>query len=159
MLVSYLKTVLGVLRITEEGKAIVEIQFDDQVDFEQVVSQQSELLDEAKKQLNEYFEGTRETFSFPIDQKGTPFQTKVWQALCHIPYGTLTTYQAIAKAIHHDKAVRAVGGANHRNKLAIVVPCHRVVGANGKKPGYNGGVWRMEWLIAHEQNQRTSKNS
>ena len=101
-------------------------------------------------QLDEYFRGGRRAFSVPLDLAGTAFQQKVWQALLAVPYGATTTYGDIARAVGCPAGSRAVGGANHRNPVSVIVPCHRVVGSDGRLTGYGGGVWRKEWLLRHE---------
>ena len=106
------------------------------------------------RQLDEYFAGTRTTFDFPLRLQGTPFQEKVWAALRDIPYGETRSYQQIAQAIGQPKACRAVGMANHRNPIYIVVPCHRVVGANGALTGYGGGLDMKKALLELEARQR-----
>jgi len=108
------------------------------------------LLDRCKAQLAEYFAGTRTTFDLPLASAGTPFQQSVWDALGDIPYGETRSYGDIAGALGKPTASRAVGMANGKNPLAIIVPCHRVVGANGRLTGYSGGLARKEWLLAHE---------
>jgi methylated-DNA-[protein]-cysteine S-methyltransferase len=105
---------------------------------------------EARRQLSEYFAGTRTVFDLPTAATGTPFQRQVWQALCGIPHGQTASYRDMAHAIGNPKAVRAVGLANGRNPLSIVVPCHRVIGSDGSLTGYGGGVERKQWLLAHE---------
>ena len=106
------------------------------------------------RQLDEYFAGTRTTFDFPLRLQGTAFQEKVWAALRDIPYGETRSYQQIAQAIGQPKACRAVGMANHRNPIYIVVPCHRVVGANGALTGYGGGLDMKKALLALEKAHR-----
>lgn len=106
------------------------------------------------QQLDEYFAGTRTAFDFPLRLQGTPFQEKVWAALRDIPYGETRSYQQIAQAIGQPKACRAVGMANHRNPIYIVVPCHRVVGANGALTGYGGGLHMKKALLELEARQR-----
>ncbi len=101
-------------------------------------------------QLSEYFRGKRMTFSVPIRFDGTDFQNKVWHALTEIPYGQTVTYKEVAEKIGNPKAVRAVGNANNRNPIAIVVPCHRVIGADGKLVGYGGGLEMKEKLLKLE---------
>lgn len=105
---------------------------------------------ETMQQLDEYFSGIRTSFTVPILQQGTPFQLSVWNALQNIPYATTYTYQEIACTLGKPAAVRAVGASNKRNAIAIIVPCHRVIGKNGKMVGYASGVWRKEWLLQHE---------
>ena len=103
------------------------------------------------EQLNAYFAGELKTFDLKLSPSGTPFQRKVWESLAEIPYGELTTYSAIAEKIGNPKAVRAVGGANARNPLPIVLPCHRVIGSNGTLTGFGGGLDVKERLIALER--------
>jgi len=103
------------------------------------------------EQLNAYFTGELKTFDLKLSPSGTPFQLKVWKRLAEIPYGELTTYSAIAEKIGNPKAVRAVGGANAKNPLPIVLPCHRVIGSNGTLTGFGGGLDVKERLIALER--------
>jgi len=103
-----------------------------------------------RAELDEYFAGRRRTFDVPLVHPGTPFQESVWQALLKIPYGRTTSYQALAKGIGSPRAVRAVGTANGLNRLAIVIPCHRVIGKDGSPVGYGGGVWRKRRLLELE---------
>lgn len=108
-------------------------------------------LQECINQLDEYFRGIRKTFSVKLDQQGTAFQKNVWNQLRSIPYGETVTYLKIAELIGNQKAVRAVGAANGKNKISIIVPCHRVIGQNGTLTGYAGGLWRKKWLLEHEK--------
>lgn len=103
------------------------------------------------KELEEYFAGNRKVFTVPLDLRGTEFQKKVWEALREIPYGETRSYKEIAEKIGNPKASRAVGMANHRNPIGIVVPCHRVVGANGKLTGYAGGIPMKQALLELEK--------
>lgn len=103
------------------------------------------------EQLGQYFSGLRQQFNLPLAAQGTEFQQKVWRALIEIPYGQTCSYQELANAIGNPKAVRAVGLANGKNPISIVVPCHRVIGKNGKLTGYAGGVERKEQLLALER--------
>ena len=107
-------------------------------------------LPEAVRQLGEYFAGKRRGFDLPLRLDGTPFQQRVWRALTEIPYGETWSYGALAKRIGNPNASRAVGLANGRNPISILVPCHRVIGADGSLTGYGGGVQRKQWLLAHE---------
>lgn len=109
------------------------------------------LLLETQKQLQEYFDKKRKIFELPIYMEGTPFQKKVWEALRTIPYGEIRTYKDIAEQIGNPKACRAVGGANHNNPIAIIVPCHRVIGTGGKLTGYAGGLKIKEKLLKIEK--------
>lgn len=106
--------------------------------------------DDVFAQLQEYFEGKRTRFDFPYELRGTEFQKKVWNALCEIPYGETRSYKDIAVAIGNPKACRAVGMANNRNPISIVVPCHRVIGSDGKMVGYGGGLDMKEKLLKLE---------
>lgn len=108
------------------------------------------LLEAAKQQLAEYFAGEREAFQLPLAPSGTPFQQRVWQELCGIPLGETRSYGQIAAAIGRPSASRAVGAANGANPIGIIVPCHRVVGADGTLTGYAGGLDRKRWLLARE---------
>lgn len=105
---------------------------------------------EAKKQLEEYFSGKRKIFDLPLKQEGTGFQQKVWNELCNIPFGETISYHELSKRIGDVKAIRAAGTANGKNKLSIVVPCHRVIGSDGSLTGYEGGLHRKQWLLRHE---------
>lgn len=109
---------------------------------------------DAVRQLQEYFNGTRQQFDLPLAPHGTEFQQRVWRALTDIPYGATVSYAHIARAIDNPKGVRAVGLANGRNPISIIVPCHRVIGANGALTGYGGGLPRKEWLLRHETTVR-----
>jgi methylated-DNA-[protein]-cysteine S-methyltransferase len=108
------------------------------------------LLDEAARQLSEYFAGERTEFELPLRPIGTDFQQKVWRALCDIPFGQTWSYGELAEHIGSPTASRAVGLANGRNPISIVIPCHRVIGANGSMTGYGGGIDRKRWLLLHE---------
>ncbi len=116
--------------------------------FEQ---QTTPFLLNVQKQLDEYFSGQRKNFDIPLNLLGTPFQIKVWQALQTIPYGETQSYKYIAKKINNPHAYRAVGMANNKNPLAIIIPCHRVIGTNGKLTGYAGGVDLKQKLLQLEQ--------
>jgi methylated-DNA-[protein]-cysteine S-methyltransferase len=104
----------------------------------------------ARQQLDAYFEGDLQNFDLPLSMAGTPFQKQVWRGLQAIPYGTTISYAELASRIGRPGASRAVGAANGRNPIGIIVPCHRVIGANGTLTGYGGGLDRKEWLISHE---------
>jgi AraC family transcriptional regulator of adaptative response/methylated-DNA-[protein]-cysteine methyltransferase len=107
--------------------------------------------EEAVRQITEYFAGTRQTFDVALHTPGTAFQQRVWAALREIPFGEIRSYGEIAAEIGTPKAMRAVGTANGMNRLAIIIPCHRVIGADGALTGYGGGLWRKDWLIRHER--------
>lgn len=120
------------------------------LDIYEYLSEETLLIMEAFKQLKEYERGVRQTFDLPLLLEGTDFQVKVWQALLAIPYGKTVSYKQLAKSIDNPKASRAVGNANNKNKIMIVVPCHRVIGANGKLVGYAGGLEMKQKLLEIE---------
>jgi len=107
-------------------------------------------------QLDQYFRGRRRTFSVKLDLGGTAFQNKVWRALRAVRFGKMASYKDIARNVGNPAATRAVGGANHRNPVSIIVPCHRIVGSDGRLTGYGGGLWRKDWLLRHEGNDLSS---
>ncbi len=111
-------------------------------------------LADCLSQLQAYFRGDRSEFNLDYRSTGTEFQQEVWSQLTHIPAGTTLTYAKVATAIGREKAVRAVGHANGSNPISIFIPCHRVIGSNGKLTGYGGGLWRKEWLLEHEKQFR-----
>lgn len=111
------------------------------------IFEKNKVIDNTILQLEEYFLGKRKIFDLPLEFNGTDFQKSVWRSLLEIPYGKSATYKDIAKMIGNEKAVRAVGGANNKNKIMIVVPCHRVIGSNGKLVGYAGGLEKKAFLL------------
>lgn len=144
---------IGVVEIIGTEKVIMSILFSEKntVDFP-INSDSPQVIIDCQQQLEEYFEGRRMEFNLPVASTGTPFQQKVWTALTEVPYAETVSYGTIAKAVGSDKAVRAVGNANSKNKLTIVVPCHRIIGSTGKLTGYAGTLTRKEWLLRHEKN-------
>lgn len=114
----------------------------------------SKVLQKLKQELDAYFAGMLKEFTVPLRPAGTPFRTKVWEALQTIPYGETISYKELANRIGNPKAIRAVGGANHHNPISIIIPCHRVIGASGKLVGYGGGLNVKEFLLKHEKNRR-----
>ncbi len=133
----------------EEDEAIIEVGFGSQN-----ATDSSPLLAEAIRQMEAYYRHELTEFDLPLRALGTEFQMKVWKALQTIPYGETYSYQDIARIVGNIKAVRAVGGANNKNPISIIIPCHRVIGKNGKMVGYGGGLDKKEWLLAFEK--RTS---
>ena len=142
------ETKLGSVTIVEEDGALLVITTHRTYEG---IKQETPLINEAYRQLSEYLLGERKRFDLPLNPQGTVFQQQVWKALCDIPYGETRSYKQIAEAIGNPKAVRAVGMANNRNPLLIVVPCHRVVGANGKLVGYAAGIEKKEFLLKLEK--------
>ena len=116
-----------------------------------VADGEHEYLEQTRRELSEYFLGQRETFTVPLLIDGSPFQTAVWYQLRTIPFGHTTSYDAIARAINLPGGARAVGRANGDNRIAVIVPCHRVINADGSLSGYGGGKRRKRWLLAHER--------
>jgi len=108
------------------------------------------LIEQCTEQLGEYFAGKRTVFDLPLQQKGSVFQQKVWEQLLHINYGKTISYLELSKRVGDVKAIRAVGTTNGKNQLAIIVPCHRVIGSDGSLTGYAGELWRKKWLLEHE---------
>lgn len=132
------KTPVGELELVEDGSGICNLSFGPSKETEDVLEEETKLLTEAKRQLSEYFAGERKTFELPLSLHGTDFQMRDWQALLSIPYGETRSYGEIAKAIGCPKGSRAVGMANRSNPIAIIVPCHRVIGSDGSLTGYAG---------------------
>jgi methylated-DNA-[protein]-cysteine S-methyltransferase len=113
-----------------------------------------ECVKQGIRQLEEYFKGSRKSFSLKLLLLGTPFQKLVWQQLKKISYGKVASYGDVARAVGNPHAYRAVGNANNRNPIGIIIPCHRVIGSDGKLVGYGSGLWRKEWLLNHEKSER-----
>ncbi|MFD4704615.1 methylated-DNA--[protein]-cysteine S-methyltransferase [Gottfriedia sp. NPDC058432] len=153
---AYIDTPLGILRIVgnEKGVAYIDFVKEDNNEIQKIVPPS---LKDAGNELIEYFNGSRKEFSIQSIAKGTPFQESVWRELVKIKYGETASYANIANRIGNPKAVRAVANANARNPLSIIVPCHRIIGSNGKLTGYAGGLWRKEWLLNREQGRETFK--
>ena len=147
--VFFYETPVGKLCIGEEDGVIVRTTWS-KIPTEYILKE-TKLILQCKMQLDEYFRGERKTFDLPLAPKGTDFQKKVWNALQEIPYGETRTYGEIAAAVGNPKAARAVGMANHKNPIGIIIPCHRVVGADGKLVGYAGGMDKKEWLLQLER--------
>ena len=149
----YYDTKIGKIKIEENGVAITKICFIGK-DIQEEICNETELLKKTIKQIEEYFEGKRSFFDLPLESKGTEFQKKVWKALIEIPYGETRSYGDIAKIIGNGKASRAVGMANNKNPIPIIIPCHRVIGANGKLVGYAGGLDLKEKLLELEKQNK-----
>ncbi len=153
----WLDSPLGRLRLIARGDVLVAVLWPDdrpgRVPLAKVGVAMADrpVLDAAARQLDAYFAGRRQAFDLPMAFSGTPFQCAVWRALGRIPFGQTSSYRALAQAIGRDSAVRAVGAANGRNPLSIVVPCHRVIGTSGGLTGFAGGLAAKEWLLRHER--------
>lgn len=148
----YYDSPIGIIKITSSNDSILSVDFVE--DSDDINKETPNILKEAYKQIDEYFKGTRNDFELKLFFKGTEFQNKVWNELCNIPYGQTATYKDIAIKIGNEKACRAIGNANNKNNIVIIIPCHRVIGSNGKLVGYAGELWRKEWLLNHEKRHR-----
>ena len=144
----FIDSPVGTIRLTSDGEAITGLHFIDGTD--NGGAPDIPVVAQCRSELDEYFAGTRKIFTVKTKNAGTPFMERCWRQLLAIPYGATRSYKDIADWIGNPNAVRAVGGANHRNNISIIYPCHRVVGKNGELTGYGGGLWRKEWLIRHE---------
>ncbi len=145
----YQKTKLGYITIIENNNKIIELKFNKIKNNSNFIL--SPLIKKTFTELDEYFRGIRKKFDIPIEPNGTNFQKKVWQELIKIPYGTYTTYKDIANKIGNKNASRAVGNANNKNPILIIIPCHRVIGSNNKLKGYSQGVSYQEKLLKIEK--------
>lgn len=144
---TYYLSPIGLMEISGSDKGISSVKFvaylNEKVYF-------PETLAECVKQLNEFFLGERKKFNLNLDVQGTDFQQQVWDEIARIPFGKIKTYHDIAVSANGNGAVRAVGGASAKNKMAVIIPCHRVVGHDGDLTGYAGGIWRKQWLLEFE---------
>ncbi len=168
ILISRLTTPLGPMFVcaTENGiclldfvdRRMLETEFKDLQKLlnAKILIGENEHIKLAKKEISEYFDGKRKTFDVKLETPGTDFQKSVWNCLKEMDYGKTTTYQQQAEKINNPKAVRAVASANGFNRVSIIIPCHRVIGKNGKMMGYGGGIERKRWLIEHERNNAST---
>lgn len=147
----FYETMIGLLGIKENGTDITEIYFGKDEISNKTELKETPLIKETINQLEEYFQGKRKSFDLPFEPSGTEFQKSVWNELLRIPYGETCSYGEIAKRIGNPKASRAIGMANNRNPISIIIPCHRVIGASGKLVGYGGGIDIKEKLLNLEQ--------
>ena len=144
----FINTPLGLTEIQGDENGISKIHvMNEDVEISTKIPEE---LKEAVLQLQDYFDGKRTTFTFPLNPSGTDFQKKVWEELLNIPFGKTRSYLDLSKKLGDVKAIRAVASANGKNPLWIVVPCHRVIGTDGSLTGYAGGLWRKKWLLEHE---------
>jgi methylated-DNA-[protein]-cysteine S-methyltransferase len=147
---AYLQTTLGAVEIQGTLSFITAVNFVEQPG--ESSQNLPAVIERCIQELQEYFEGNRRDFSVDVNPEGTEFQKKVWNELMRIKYGDTTSYGQIAKKLNDENASQAVGHANGKNPIAIIIPCHRVIGHNGQLTGYAGGAWRKEWLLKHEGN-------
>jgi methylated-DNA-[protein]-cysteine S-methyltransferase len=148
MPVTFYSSPVGMIRIKEDEGYVTSVRFMDEV--AEPDKPTTPVLKMAVQQLDEYFEGTRKEFDFSFRQPGSDFQQDVWQCLLSIGYGKTISYLQQSKLMNNPLAIRAIASANGRNHLAIIVPCHRVIGSDGSLTGYAGGMWRKKWLLEHE---------
>ena len=144
----YYNSPIGILEIITSDNALISAMFIEEV---KESTGESPILKEAIKQFDEYFKGTRKEFDIKCETYGTEFRKKVWQALMGIPYGVTLSYKEMAIKIGNEKATRAVGNANSKNIISIIIPCHRVIGSDKSLTGYAGGLNRKKWLLDHEK--------
>ena len=148
--VAYFTSPVGVVEIRGTSTAVSAVNF--VIDEDESSKDLPEVIVQCKKELEEYFAGKRKEFTVKVKPEGTPFRKKVWKELMKIKFGDTTSYLQISKQIGNEKAIRAVGSANGKNPIAIIIPCHRVISEDGKLTGYAGGLWRKQWLLEHEGN-------
>jgi methylated-DNA-[protein]-cysteine S-methyltransferase len=148
MKTAYLETVTGTLEIKGTARGISSVHFmDSEISVSEIIPKE---LKPAVDQLTEYFEGKRTHFNLKLNPEGTEFQKKVWKKLEEIPFGKSISYQQIANQLGDPKVIRAAASANGKNPIAIIIPCHRVIGSDGSLTGYAGGLHRKKWLLEHE---------
>jgi methylated-DNA-[protein]-cysteine S-methyltransferase len=146
----YYKSPIGTLLLEAAEEQLTVASFVDDVSVSATGTTSSSLLATAITQLDEYFAGSRRQFDLPLQPQGTSFQQKVWDQLLRIPFAETVTYLQMAKRLGNVKSIRAAASANGKNPIGIIIPCHRVVGADGKLTGYAGGLHRKQWLLEHE---------
>ena len=140
---------IGILKLTSDEYHLKSVSFD--AEIMEDAPELPEVLDNTQKHLEEYFLGSRRQFDLPLDPGGTAFQQTIWKQLSEVPYGSTKSYIEIARAMGSESSSRAVGMANGRNPIPVIIPCHRIIGHDGRLTGYAGGVDRKRWLLLHEQ--------
>ena len=148
---TYYESPIGLLKIAATPNYVSELSYVD--DSSQIIHGEPgicDVLHQCTEELIEFFSGRRKKFSVPVHQEGTDFQKRVWGELLEIPFGKTITYLEMAKHLGDTKAIRAAASANGKNNIAIIVPCHRVIGSDKSLTGYSGGLWRKKWLLQHE---------
>jgi methylated-DNA-[protein]-cysteine S-methyltransferase len=143
----YYESPIGLLEVVCANECLLLVEFVEEKLFE---VHSNSLIEEVFMQLEQYFHGVRKEFDLPLSLGGTPFQNKVWNELQNIPFGRTLSYKELAVKLGNEKATRAVGNANGKNPISIIVPCHRVIGSNKSLTGYAGGLDRKKWLLDHE---------
>lgn len=147
---TYYASPIGNIRITSTDTYITEVHFLNKEEVLPVPGIMPQVLQQCLEQLIEYFQGQRRKFEVPVHQHGTEFQERVWNELLNIPFGKTISYLTLSKRLGDPKAIRAAASTNGKNNIAIIVPCHRVIGSNNDLVGYAGGVWRKRWLLDME---------
>jgi methylated-DNA-[protein]-cysteine S-methyltransferase len=148
--VGYYQCPIGTIVIKANSEGVISCSIMNKEVDTPTPSTSSIIIDNAIQQFDEYFHKKRKQFNLPLQMKGTAFQVAVWKAVAEVPYGKTASYSDIASKVDSVGSVRAVGAANGKNPLWIIVPCHRIVGADGSLTGYAGGLWRKKWLLEHE---------
>ena len=144
---TYYDSPVGILELSATDKGLSGLYFVEEKNEDEILNG---ILENTIQQLDEYFNEGRKEFDIPIDVEGTEFQQRVWGELIKIPFGITKTYLDVAKNLGDRNSLRAVGLANGKNKISIIIPCHRVIGAKGELTGFGGGIWRKKWLLDHE---------
>lgn len=155
----YYHSPIGSILLEAEGEQLTVVSFRDDISISETGTTTSSALQATIKQLDEYFAGNRKQFDLPLQPTGTAFQQKVWDQLLKIPYAETVTYLHMAKRLGNVKSIRAAASANGKNPIGIIIPCHRVVGADGKLTGYAGGLHRKQWLLEHEAKMAGKQSS
>ena len=153
----YLDTPIGEIEFTSTAKELLSVLFvkNGKITLEKQPFSYSPVNEEAKKQMQAYLNKELTVFKLPLKPAGTDFQKSVWLELQKIPFGTTISYLTLAKRLGDENAIRAVAAANGKNPISIIIPCHRVIGSDGKLVGYSGELWRKKWLLEHESPQET----
>ncbi len=150
----YYKSPIGIIEIKAAANELVSLHFLSSIESAEVELSKSKIIKDTICQLEEYFNHNRKIFDLPLKPEGTEFQLQVWDKVSQVAFGQTCSYLKIAFLLGSVKNVRAVGSANGKNPLPIIIPCHRVIGENGELTGYSGGLWRKKWLLEHEARER-----
>ena len=146
----YYQSPIGLLKISGTESHITNLSFEENQEYLPESAKNTGILQQCVEELAAYFNGKSRAFNIPVNQPGTPFQNKVWEELLNIDYGKTISYLTLAKRLGDPNCIRAAAASNGKNKLCIIVPCHRVIGSNQSLVGYAGGLWRKKWLLDHE---------
>jgi methylated-DNA-[protein]-cysteine S-methyltransferase len=146
----YYQSPIGLIKISGTESYITNLSFEENREYLPESAKNTCILQQCVEELAAYFNGESRAFHIPVNQPGTPFQNKVWEELLNIDYGKTISYLTLAKSLGNPNCIRAAAASNGKNKLCIIVPCHRVIGSNQSLVGYAGGLWRKKWLLDHE---------